>query len=168
GPEHQRGGKPDGDSHVERGIRKGQVDRADLAKREVVDDLELMDRIGHSAVPSVLIPTLRPRCRQVASSFLLSGGTPSSLPSAACGGGGGGGEGAPPPAHHPSPTRPTRQQTKNTHTPRRERRTRGQSPHRIPAPTGPPATSALESPNPRANPDASAAGRPRSTPDGWA
>src|SRR5713101_1730969 len=80
GAEHQGSDNPDGDAHVEGGIREGKVDRADFAERKVVDDLELMDRIGHDRNGSLRFFITPPAQYAVGCYDLFSGGTPPSVP----------------------------------------------------------------------------------------
>src|SRR5262249_3395378 len=131
------------------------------------NDLELMDRIGHDRNGSFgsSSDAARPTCRQVVSSLLPSGGTPPSIPSPACGGGYGGG-GATPAARTTLNTPPAKPSSNNTIRPHREIPSTRSSAQPMPAPTSTPPTSSLESRNPRAYPDASAAGGPRPVSDG--
>src|SRR5258707_412840 len=151
---------PDGDAHVEGGIRKREVDRADFAERKVVDDLELMDRIGHDRNGSLRFFITPPAQYAVGCYDLLSGGTPPSLPSPV------GGGGATPAARTTLITPATKPSNRNTIRPHGEIPSTRSSAQPTPAPSSTPPTSSLESRNPRAYPDASAAGGPRPVSDG--
>src|SRR5215831_8038639 len=124
-----------------------------------------MDRIGHDRNGSFSYSSDAPNAGQVVSSLLLWGGTPPSPPSPACGGGWGG-AGATFVARTTFTTPATKPDSRNTIMPQGEIPSTRSSAQPRPAPTSTPPTSSLESRNPRAYPDASAAGGPRPASDG--
>src|ERR1700719_4680973 len=157
GAEHQGGGNPDRDTHVQGRVRESDVNWPDFAERKVFDDLELMDRIGHdrSGFLRFLIPT--------PPAHTPSGRTVFDYPS---GGAPGSRSGATPAARITFTTPAAKPSNKNTISPHGEIPSMRSSAQPTAAPTRTPATSSLESRNPRAYPDASAAGRPRCSSDG--